>query len=165
MESKTEKAIVAGGCFWGAQQILRQQEGVIETRVGYTGGSTLDPTYDEVKTGQTGHAEAVEINFDPSILSYEDLLRLFFRLHNPTTLNRQENDVGTQYRSAIFYTSPEQQKSAERIRIEIDQSGSWNSPVVTEITPASEFYEAEDYHQDYLQKNPAGYNCHWLRPE
>ncbi|PIR21733.1 MAG: peptide-methionine (S)-S-oxide reductase [Deltaproteobacteria bacterium CG11_big_fil_rev_8_21_14_0_20_45_16] len=165
MNSETEKAILAGGCFWGAQEILRQQNGVIETRVGYTGGNTADPTYEDVKAGQTGHAEAVEIIFDPSTLSYSDLLRLFFRLHDPTTINRQDSDVGTQYRSAIFFENLEQRSLAEQIRAEVEQSGRWKDPVVTEISPAKGFFPAEDYHQDYLQKNPLGYNCHWLRPE
>ncbi len=160
---KTETAILAGGCFWGMQEILRKIPGVIKTTVGYTGGDVPDPTYELVCTHTTGHAEAVEIVFDPSKLSYEQLLGFFFRMHDPTTLNRQENDVGSQYRSAIFYTSDEQKQIAERVKAQVDKSGKWKNPVVTEITKASTFYPAEAYHQDYLQKNPGGYNCHYLR--
>ena len=160
---KTETAILAGGCFWGMQEILRKIPGVIKTTVGYTGGTTPDPTYELVCTHTTGHAEAVEIVFDPSKLTYEQLLGYFFRMHDPTTLDRQENDVGSQYRSAIFYTSDEQKQIAERVKAQVDKSGKWKNPVVTEITKASTFYPAESYHQDYLQKNPGGYNCHYLR--
>src|SRR5690606_19856625 len=126
--------------------------GVIDTTVGYTGGGTENPTYDKVKTGGTGHAEAVRIVFDPTRLQYADLLRYFFRLHDPTTMNRQGNDVGTQYRSAIFFTTPEQERTARAVKAEVDGSGKWNAPLVTEIVAASEFYTAEEYHQDYLQK-------------
>jgi peptide methionine sulfoxide reductase msrA/msrB len=160
---KTETAILSGGCFWGMQEILRKIPGVIKTTVGYTGGTTPDPTYELVCTHTTGHAEAVQIVFDPSKLTYEQLLGYFFRMHDPTTLDRQENDVGSQYRSAIFYTSDEQKQIAERVKAEVDKSGKWKNPIVTEITKASTFYPAEAYHQDYLQKNPGGYNCHYLR--
>ncbi len=160
---KTEKAILAGGCFWGMQEILRKIPGVTKTTVGYTGGSVMNPSYEKVSTHSTGHAEAVEIEFDPMRLSYEQLLGYFFRLHDPTTLNRQENDMGSQYRSAIFYTSEEQRQTAEKIKAQVDKSGKWIRPVVTEITMTSKFYPAEDYHQDYLQKHPGGYNCHFLR--
>jgi len=161
--AQTETAILAGGCFWGMQEILRAIPGVIKTTVGYTGGTTLHPTYEMVCSHTTGHAEAVEIVFDPAKLSYEQLLGYFFRMHDPTTRDRQENDIGDQYRSAIFYTSAEQQATAERVKRQVDQSGKWPRPLVTEITPAGVFYPAEEYHQDYLQKNPGGYNCHFLR--
>jgi peptide methionine sulfoxide reductase msrA/msrB len=161
--AKSEQATLAGGCFWGMEEILRKIPGVIQTRVGYSGGTLPKPTYKQVCGGTTGHAEAVEITFDPAKLTFEQLLGYFFRMHDPTTANRQHNDIGTQYRSAIFYHGDEQRKTAERVKAQVDKSGKWPRPIVTEITPASEFYEAEDYHQDYLQKNPNGYNCHILR--
>lgn len=160
---KNEVAILAGGCFWGVEELLRKQPGVIEADVGYTGGATERPTYEDVKTGTTGHAEAVRIVFDPAKTSYETLLRFFFRLHDPTTANRQGNDVGTQYRSAIFYASDAQKAVAERVKSEVNASGHWKKPLVTEIVKATPFYPAEDYHQDYLQKNPGGYTCHFVR--
>jgi len=160
---KTETAILAGGCFWGMQEILRQIPGVIKTTVGYTGGTVPNPTYEMVCAHNTGHAESVEIVFDPAKLSYEQLLGYFFRMHDPTTRDQQENDIGAQYRSAIFYTSDEQKQVAEKVKRQVDQSGKWKNPVVTEITKATVFYPAEDYHQDYLVKNPGGYNCHYLR--
>ena len=160
---KTETAILAGGCFWGMEEILRKIPGVIKTTVGYTGGTVPNPTYEMVCAHTTGHAEAVRIEFDPAKLSYEELLGYFFRMHDPTTLNRQENDVGSQYRSAIFYTSEAQKQVAEQVKARVDKSGKWKRPVVTEITGASTFYPAEEYHQDYLQKHPNGYNCHYLR--
>ena len=158
-----EIALLAGGCFWGVEELIRQLPGVIITEVGYTGGDLKSPRYEDVKKGNTKHAEAIRIEFNPKILSYEEILRYFFRLHDPTTLNKQGNDRGTQYRSAIFYNSPEQKKLAEKVKNEIDKSGKWKSPVVTEIVPAATFYPAEDYHQKYLQKNPGGYTCHYLR--
>jgi peptide methionine sulfoxide reductase msrA/msrB len=156
-------ATLAGGCFWGVQELIRQLPGVIETTVGYTGGSTDHPGYEQVHTGRTGHAEAVQIVFDPKVTSYETILRYFFRLHDPTTPNRQGNDVGTQYRSAIFFHDEEQRRIAERVKAEVDKSGKWPAKVVTQIVPASKFYPAESYHQDYLQKHPDGYTCHYLR--
>jgi methionine-S-sulfoxide reductase len=160
----TEIATLAGGCFWGMEEILRQIPGVLRTRVGYTGGTTANPTYPQVKRGDTGHAEAIEIVFDPSRISYETLLeQWFFKMHDPTTLNRQGNDVGSPYRSAIFYHSPEQKRVAELVKERVGRSGRWPRPVVTEITAASTFTSAEDYHQKYLVKNPGGYTCHWLR--
>jgi peptide methionine sulfoxide reductase msrA/msrB len=157
-------ALLAGGCFWGMQEILRKIPGVLETEVGYTGGTTSNPTYDDVHVGSTGHAEAVRIVFDPSKLSYADLLeKWFFRMHDPTTKNRQGNDVGTQYRSAIFVTSPEQRRIAESVKRRVDASGKWDAPVVTEIVDAGPFTPAEEYHQRYLEKNPGGYTCHYLR--
>lgn len=163
--AKREVATLAGGCFWGMEEIIRKIPGVIETRVGYTGGKTANPTYKQVCTGATGHAEAVEIAFDPEKISYEKVLGYFFRMHDPTTLNRQHNDVGTQYRSAIFYHSDEQKKTAEAVKAKFDASKRFKKPIVTEITKASEFYAGEDYHQKYLIKNPGGYNCHVLQPE
>lgn len=161
----SEVAILAGGCFWGVEEILRAVPGVLDTDVGYTGGWLENPTYHDTHDSKSGHAEAVRITFDPSVLSYETLLEeWFFRLHDPTTLNRQGNDIGTQYRSAIFYTSPEQQATAEAVKARVDASGKWPRPVVTEIVPEATWYSGEEYHQDYLQKNPGGYTCHWLRP-
>ena len=156
-------AILAGGCFWGMEEILRQQPGVLDTEVGYTGGNTPNPTYEQVCSGRTGHAEAVRIVFDPEKLAYPDLLRLFFRMHDPTSLNRQSHDVGTQYRSAIFVENDEQRRIAEQVFAEVDQSGRWPRKLVTQIVPASPFYAAETYHQDYLRHNPDGYSCHYLR--
>ncbi len=158
-----EAATVAGGCFWGVEELVRQQPGVIETLVGYTGGTVENPKYEDVKKGTTGHAEAVEIIFDPSKTNFEAILRFFFRLHDPTTPNRQGNDVGSQYRSAIYFHSEKQKESASRIKAEVGASGKWKKPIVTEIVPAQKFWSAEDYHQDYLQKNPNGYTCHWIR--
>ncbi len=161
---KLETAILAGGCFWGMEEILRSVPGVVSTDVGYTGGTTSAPDYEQVHTGQTGHAEAIRIVFDPARLSYEDLLeKWFFRMHDPTTKNSQGNDIGTQYRSAIFVSSPEQRKIAERVKERVDKSGKWSAPIVTEIVPAGPFTLAEEYHQDYLKKNPGGYTCHYLR--
>lgn len=161
---KTERAILAGGCFWGMEDILRKVPGVLETEVGYTGGTTENPTYPEVCTGRTGHAEAISIVFAPERLSFEELLESwFFRMHDPTTWHRQGNDIGSQYRSAIFYTSEEQRRVAEEVKARVDASGKWDAPVVTEIVPAGPFYRAEENHQDYLEKNPGGYTCHFLR--
>ena len=158
-----EFATLAGGCFWGMEDLLRGLIGVINTTVGYTGGKIPNPTYEIVKTGLSGHAEAVLIEFDPVVLNYEELLRFFFRIHDPTTLNRQMNDIGSQYRSAIFYHSSEQLLTAERIIKEIDAKKFWQGPIVTQLISANTFYPAEEYHQDYLQKNPGGYTCHWIR--
>lgn len=161
--ARKETAILAGGCFWGMEELIRKIPGVISTRVGYSGGTTANATYPMVSSGSTGHAESVEVVFDPSKLTYADLLGFFFRMHDPTTSNRQGNDIGSQYRSAIFYRSDEQKHVAEDLKAKVDASGKWNKPIVTEITAAGPFYEAEDYHQDYLQKNPGGYTCHYLR--
>lgn len=158
-----EIAILAAGCFWGVEEILRNIEGVISTTVGYTGGSTDNPSYRDVCSGNTGHAESVRVEFNPNIIDYSTILDYFFRLHNPTTLNRQHNDRGSQYRSAVFYTSEDQRLLAKKKMNEVDASGAWEDPVVTEIVPAGDFYPAEEYHQDYLQKNPNGYSCHFLR--
>jgi peptide methionine sulfoxide reductase msrA/msrB len=160
---RRETAILAGGCFWGMEEIIRKLPGVIETTVGYSGGKVVSPDYDEVSSGDTGHAESVRIVFDPDKMSYAKLLDYFFRMHDPTTKNRQHNDVGTQYRSAIFYTSDEQRQVAERVKAEFDHSGRFKSPIVTEISAAKPFYTAEEYHQKYLVKHPNGYTCHVLR--
>jgi len=163
-EATVEVAIVAGGCFWGMEELLRKIPGVIDTEVGYTGGTTPSPRYEQVKRGTTGHAESVKILFDPKRLSYAELLeKWFFKMHDPTTLDRQGNDVGSQYRSAIFYTSEEQKKVAEQVKARVDAGGKWKRPVVTQIVAASEFTAAEAYHQDYLQQYPDGYTCHWMR--
>jgi peptide methionine sulfoxide reductase msrA/msrB len=161
--AQRETAILAGGCFWGMEEIIRKIPGVIKTTVGYSGGKTANPTYEEVCTGDTGHAESIQVVFDPGRLSYETLLDYFFRMHDPTTRNRQHNDVGTQYRSAIFYSSEEQRQTAERVKMRWDKSGKFNRPITTEISQATEFYPAEEYHQKYLVKHPGGYTCHVLR--
>ena len=158
-------AVLAGGCFWGVEHLLRELDGVLDTQVGYTGGDTKNPTYRDVVTGKTGHAEAVRVVFDPSRISYEEILRYYFRLHDPTTLNQQGNDRGTQYRSTIFVRDDAQRRVAERVRREVDDSDAWKAPVVTTIEELGAWYDAEDYHQDYLIENPGGYNCHYLRPE
>lgn len=160
---RREVAVVAGGCFWGVEHLMRKLPGVVDTEVGYAGGHTERPTYRQVCTGRTGHAEAVKVIFDPEVVSYAEVLRYFFRLHDPTTRNRQHNDVGTQYRSAIFYLDEEQRRIAEEVKAEVDASGAWPRPVVTEIAPAGTFWPAEEEHQDYLEKHPNGYNCHFLR--
>jgi peptide methionine sulfoxide reductase msrA/msrB len=161
--TKSETAILAGGCFWGMEEIIRKLPGVIETKVGYSGGAVPFPTYEQVCTGRTGHAEAIQVVFDPAKLSFEQLLGYFFRMHDPTTKNQQHNDIGTQYRSAIFYASDEQKQTAERVKAQVDKSGRFKRPIVTEIAKASEFYSAEDYHQKYLVKHPGGYTCHVLQ--
>lgn len=158
-----EVAILAGGCFWGMQDILRKLPGVLDTEVGYSGGTLEDPTYPDMKSGSTGHAEAIRVEFDPARISYGEILATFFRMHDPTTKDRQGNDRGSQYRSAIFYLSAEQKAAAEKASADANASGRWKKPIVTEITPASTFWPAEDYHQDYLEKNPGGYTCHYLR--
>jgi peptide methionine sulfoxide reductase msrA/msrB len=159
-----ETAVLAGGCFWGMEDLLRKIPGVVETEAVYTGGKSAHPTYEDVHTGATGHAEAVRIVFDPKKVSYADLLeKWFFRMHDPTTRNRQGNDVGTQYRSAIFVTSPEQRRIAEEVKARVDKSGKWKKPIVTEIVDAGPTTRAEEYHQKYLEKNPGGYTCHFMR--
>ncbi len=158
-----ETALLAGGCFWGMQDLLRKLPGVITSDVGYTGGTSKNPGYEDVHQGDTGHAESVRVIFNPKKISYEDLLGFYFRMHDPTTKNRQGNDLGTQYRSAIFYADDTQKKIAERVKKQVDSSGKWPKPVVTEIVSAGSFYRAEDNHQDYLVKHPNGYTCHYLR--
>jgi peptide-methionine (S)-S-oxide reductase len=155
-----EKAILAGGCFWGVQELIRRQPGVITTRTGYTGGDVANATY----RNHAGHAEALEITFDPAIISFRTLLEFFFQIHDPTTLNRQGNDIGDSYRSAIFYTNDEQKRVAEDTIADVEASGLWPGKVVTEVTAAGPFWEAEAEHQDYLQKYPEGYTCHFIRP-
>jgi peptide methionine sulfoxide reductase msrA/msrB len=156
-------ATLAGGCFWGLEDLIRSMKGVVETQVGYSGGQTTEATYEKVKTGKTGHAESVQILFNPKEISYEQLLLYFFKIHDPTTLGRQGNDVGSQYRSVIFYNNDEQRIVAEKIKERVERSKKWNKPVVTEIVRASEFWRAEDYHQKYLVKNQGGYTCHFVR--
>lgn len=156
-----EKAILAGGCFWGVEELIRQQPGVISTVVGYTGGDVHNATYRNHGT----HAEGIEIYFDSSILSYRKLLEYFFMIHDPSTKNRQGNDIGTSYRSAIFYLDENQKEIAAELIAELDASGKWPGKIVTELVPATAFWNAEQEHQDYLQKNPYGYTCHFERPE
>lgn len=158
-----EKAILSGGCFWGMEEVFRKIPGVTKTEVGYTGGTMKNPSYEDVSSGGTGHAESIEITFDPKTLSYENLLKTFFRAHDPTSKNRQGNDIGTQYRSSIFYKDEKQKKIAEDVIKMVDKSKKWPKPVVTEVMPAKTFYPAEEYHQKYLIKNPHGYNDHYLR--
>lgn len=160
---KTEIATLAGGCFWGVEELFRQLPGVINTEVGYTGGNTEHPTYETVKLGTTGHAESIQIEFDVEKTNFKNILEFFFKIHDPTTLYRQGNDIGTQYRSAIFYHSEEQKKISEEVIKAVNESGKWSKDIVTEIVPATTFYSAESYHQDYLQKNPGGYTCHFIR--
>lgn len=161
----TDIAILAGGCFWGMEDLFRKLPGVLDTKVGYTGGATENPTYKDVKTGATGHAEAIRLSFDPAKISYREILEFFFRIHDPQTLNRQGNDIGTQYRSAIFYLTPEQQRIAEETVADFVEAGVFPNGVVTEIAAAGPWYDAEGFHQDYLEKYPEGYTCHFVRPE
>ena len=159
----TSTAILAGGCFWGMEDLIRKLPGIVDTEVGYTGGALDTPDYKQVKTGKTGHAESIRITFDPAKTSYRNLLEFFFQIHDPSTANRQGNDVGSQYRSAIFYLDADQKREAEKIIAEMDASRRWPGKVVTEIVPAGEWWDAEDYHQDYLDKYPEGYTCHFVR--
>jgi peptide-methionine (S)-S-oxide reductase len=155
-----QKAVLAGGCFWGVQDLIRKQPGVVSTRVGYTGGQNANPTYGN----HPGHAEAVEISYDPAHTDYRTLLEFFFQIHDPSTEDRQSNDVGSSYRSAIFYLDDEQRKTALDTIADVDASGLWPAPAVTEVTPAGDFWEAEPEHQDYLLTYPNGYTCHFIRP-
>lgn len=163
MTDNYQTAYLSGGCFWGMEELVRQIPGVLETEVGYTGGDIPDATYEIVKTGRSGHAESLKIVFDPRLLTYRHLLFEFFRMHNPTTPNRQGNDVGTQYRSAIFYLNEEQKHTAAEVIGIVDASGDWNAKVVTEVVPFKDFWRGEDYHQKYLVKHPHGYTCHYVR--
>jgi peptide-methionine (S)-S-oxide reductase len=156
-----EKAILAGGCFWGMEELIRALPGVSSTEVGYTGGDVPNATYRNHGT----HAEAIEVTFDPARLTYRALLEFFFQIHDPSTRNRQGNDIGTSYRSAIFYMDEQQKTTAEQVIADITASKKWPGPIVTEVKPASDFWSAEDYHQDYLRKNPGGYTCHFVRPD
>ena len=160
MATQSERAILAGGCFWGMQDLIRNQPGVISTRVGYTGGDVPNATYRNHGT----HAEAIEIIFDPTLTTYRNILEYFFQIHDPTTRDRQGNDIGPSYRSAIFYTSRTQKRIAEDTIADVDASGLWPSKVVTEVTAAGDFWEAEPEHQNYLLRNPGGYTCHFVRP-
>jgi peptide-methionine (S)-S-oxide reductase len=155
-----ERAVLAGGCFWGMQDLFRRYDGVVSTRVGYTGGNVRNATYRNHGT----HAEAIEIVFDPAKLSYRQILEFFFQIHDPSTPNRQGNDTGPSYRSAIYYTSDEQKRIAQKTIADVDASGLWPGKVVTEVAPAADFWEAEPEHQDYLERYPDGYTCHFVRP-
>ncbi|MCE7033029.1 peptide-methionine (S)-S-oxide reductase MsrA [Lysobacter sp. GX 14042] len=157
----TERAVLAGGCFWGMQDLIRKRPGVLSTRVGYSGGDVPNATYRNHGT----HAESIEVVFDPEIVGYRDLLEFFFQMHDPTTEDRQGNDIGSSYRSAIFYTSPEQKQVAEDTIADVDASGLWPGKVVTRVEPVGDFWEAEPEHQDYLERLPDGYTCHFVRPD
>jgi len=161
MTATTERAVLAGGCFWGMQDLIRNQPGVVSTRVGYTGGDVKNATYRNHGT----HAEGIEIIFDPSVTSYRKILEFFFQIHDPSTIDRQGNDRGTSYRSGIYYTSDEQKRVAEDTIAEVDASGLWPGKVVTEVAPAGDFWQAEPEHQDYLVHYPTGYTCHFIRPD
>ncbi|MGV9557351.1 peptide-methionine (S)-S-oxide reductase MsrA [Streptomyces sp. NPDC003401] len=161
MSDDQQKAWLAGGCFWGMQDLIRKLPGVLSTRVGYSGGGTPHPTYRD----HGSHAESIEIVFDPAATDYRTLLEYFFQIHDPTTKNRQGNDIGASYRSAIFYLDEEQRRIAEDTIADVDMSGLWPGPVVTEVVPADEFWEAEPEHQDYLERYPDGYTCHFPRPD
>jgi peptide-methionine (S)-S-oxide reductase len=161
MSAKTERAVLAGGCFWGMQDLIRRYPGVLSTRVGYSGGDVKNATYRNHGT----HAEAIEIIFDPSKTDFRTILEFFFQIHDPTTRNRQGNDMGASYRSAIFYTSEDQRKVAEDTIADVNASGLWPGKVVTELAPVGDFWEAEPEHQDYLERYPNGYTCHFVRPD
>jgi peptide-methionine (S)-S-oxide reductase len=160
MTTNTERAVLAGGCFWGMQDLIRRRPGVISTRVGYSGGDVENATY----RNHGSHAEAIEIIFDPRVISLRDLLEFFFQIHDPTTRDRQGNDRGTSYRSAIFYANPEQERIARDTIADVDASGLWPGKVVTQLSPVGDFWEAEPEHQDYLERYPTGYTCHFVRP-
>lgn len=161
MTNQTERALLAGGCFWGMQDLIRKLPGVVATRVGYSGGDVTNATYRNHGT----HAESIEVIFDPAVLGYRKLLEFFFQIHDPATTNRQGNDIGTSYRSAIFYVNAEQRRVAEDTIADVDASGLWPGKVVTEVAPAGPFWEAEPEHQDYLERYPDGYTCHFVRPD
>ncbi len=161
MDQGTQRAVLAGGCFWGMQDLIRKMPGVLKTRVGYTGGDVANATY----RNHEGHAEAIEIIFDPALISFRALLEFFFQIHDPTTHNRQGNDIGTSYRSEIFFVTDEQKAVAEDTIADVNASGLWPGKVVTALSPVSEFWEAEPEHQDYLERIPNGYTCHFPRPD
>lgn len=163
IDPSIKTATLAGGCFWGMEDLIRKLPGVLDTEVGYTGGSKAHATYRDVKKGTTGHAEAIQIKFDPSKISYLELLDFFFRMHDPTTKDRQGNDIGDSYRSAIFYHDDSQRANAEQMIQIVNASKAWPKPVVTQVVPAKEFWVAEDEHQDYLHRIPDGYTCHYVR--
>ncbi len=158
-----ELATLAGGCFWGVEELFRVLPGVLKTEVGYTGGETENAQYKDVKTGRTGHAEALQIQFDPAQTTYQDLLLYFYKIHDPTTANQQGNDIGSQYRSAIFFHSAEQKSTAEKVIARVNQSKVWPNPVVTQVIAFKKWWSAEQEHQAYLQKHPGGYTCHFER--
>ena len=160
-----DQIILAGGCFWGMQDLFRKQPGIVRTRVGYSGGDTPHATYREVKTGRTGHTEAVEVEFNPEVTNLRRILEFFFQVHDPTTIDRQGNDCGSQYRSAIFYCNEEQRQIAIDTIADVEASGLWPGKVVTEVVPARPFWEAELEHQDYLERYPSGYTCHFVHPD
>ncbi len=163
MSTENIKITLAGGCFWGVEELFRKQPGVLKTEVGYSGGHTENPRYETVKTGQTGHAECIEITFDPNLTNYENIFHFFFSIHDPTTLNRQGNDRGSQYRSAIFFRTENEKLAAEKVIQEVQLQKRWPQTIVTELIPFKAFYSAESYHQEYLKKNPGGYTCHFQR--
>jgi len=160
-----ERAVFAGGCFWGMQDLIRRLPGVTETRVGYTGGRVPNATYAKIKRGDTGHAESIEIFFDPAKISYRQLVAFFFQIHDPSTPDRQGNDRGSSYRSEIFYLDAQQKEMAQQVISEVNASGRWPGPVVTRMSKAGDFWQAEPEHQDYLVRVPRGYTCHYLRPD
>ena len=160
-----QTAILAGGCFWGMQDLIRRRPGVLDTVVGYTGGEVANPTYEVLKTGRSGHAESIKIEFDDTVISFRDILALFFQIHDPTTKNRQGNDIGSQYRSAIFYADEAQRETAHAVIAEAEATGRWPGKFVTEVVPAREFWLAEPGHQDYLERYPNGYTCHRPRAD
>jgi methionine-S-sulfoxide reductase len=162
-ETTYQKAVLAGGCFWGVEKLFSELDGVVDVINGYTGGTISNPTYNDITTGVTGHAEAVEITYNPEKISYEEILKFFFKIHNPTTLNKQKNDTGTQYRSAIFYADAEQKNTAHNVIFAGNQSGVFGDAIVTTLEKLEKFYPAEEYHQNYLNKNPNGYTCHIIR--
>jgi peptide-methionine (S)-S-oxide reductase len=162
MTESREVATLAGGCFWCLEAVYDELNGVTDVVSGYSGGRRPNPTYDQVCSGATGHAEVVQITFDPAVVSFRELLEVFFTIHDPTTLNRQGADVGTQYRSAIFYSSPEQKQVADQVIAELNQAQLWNAPIVTEVTPFTQFYPAEDYHQEYFARNPGQGYCQFV---
>lgn len=163
MNQNESTVTLAGGCFWGVDELIRAQKGVIKTEVGYSGGHTENPNYETVKLGNTGHAETIQVTFDSNLTSYKELFHFFFSIHDPTTINQQGNDKGSQYRSAIFYQSENEKEIAQEVIKEVIQKNFWKKPIVTELIPLKQFYSAEEYHQDYLQKNPGGYTCHFKR--
>lgn len=158
-----QTTVLAGGCFWGVEELIQKQKGVVETRVGYTGGSTQNPTYEDVRTGTTDHAESIKVTFNSEQTSYAEIFQYFFSIHDPTTLNRQGNDKGTQYRSAIFFQTDEEKQVALETIEKIKAEGFWKDPIQTQIAALDTFYDAEEYHQKYLEKNPGGYTCHFER--
>lgn len=160
---KTETAVFAAGCFWGVEELIRKIDGVVQTQVGYCGGDASSALYTKVKTGETNHAEAVQVKFNTEVITYKKIIELFFELHDPTTLNQQGNDVGSQYRSAIFYLNEDQKNTSNDVIARLTVGNKFKKPIVTQVVKASEFFSAEDYHQDYLQKNPNGYTCHYWR--